>query len=409
MVHWFNGSTSSHGVLLPFDLEAVLRDWGALRMAMTKEVPPEFTRDEWAYLIGFLDPHALRGTFEQTFGAAAQGSDRGPTSGTRFLVRPRGMVAVWLPNNVSLLGPLTLVLLSLTGNRVELKAGTASENLVAPFLRFALAKLGNGALRAHLEERVRLHALERTDERVKALAAEAQVRIVFGSNAAAEAIHSWPHPLESVGFSFVDRRSEAWIDRASLNDALLTALVKVFAIYGQAGCTSPRKLVLIGGTHAQAVELRDRLVELWPQTVREVPMHLASANVMARQWAAALGWDTRLAGGHGAALGVPASPPPPSSGATEATVALPEIPEAPLFLPVVALHEADALRTLPANLQTLGVALTGGNDRLLQLASKSRARRIVPLARMHHFGPVWDGEAFWRQTFDVVELQGGAR
>ena len=101
----------------PFDLEAVLADWAALRPAMTRTVPDGFERDEWAYLIQFLDRDNLKGAFTASFGEPVEPVEPG-ADGTGVLARPRGTVAVWLPNNVSLLGPLTLILLTLTGNRI---------------------------------------------------------------------------------------------------------------------------------------------------------------------------------------------------------------------------------------------------------------------------------------------------
>jgi hypothetical protein len=31
-------------------------------------------------------------------------------------------------------------------------------------------------------------------------------------------------------------------------------------------------------------------------------------------------------------------------------------------------------------------------------------KRFVPLAEMHRFGPIWDGQSFWRGTFDRMEI-----
>ena len=63
---------------------------------------------------------------------------------------------------------------------------------------------------------------------------------MFGGDEAAEAIDRLPHPPGSVGYYFVDKRSEAWLEAAALDDETLGTLIKVFTIYGRAGCTSPR-------------------------------------------------------------------------------------------------------------------------------------------------------------------------
>ena len=160
------------------------------------------------------------------------------------------------------LGPLTLILASLSGNPVWLKAGSRSEDLAAAFLDFCRTTLPQGPLAdTFLQSRVRLDSFDRDDPRVREMAASAAVRIVFGSDEAVAAIDALPHPPESISFAFSDRRSEAWLEPSRVDDATLENLAKVFAIYGQAGCTSPRRVVLIDGTiddrHGVA---RDRLL-----------------------------------------------------------------------------------------------------------------------------------------------------
>lgn len=386
-LHFFRSSSETTAVALPFELAGFIRGWDGLRAQMIKEMPVEFSRDEWAYLISFLDAHHLHSVFEQSFGTSQEHMDQP----VQILLRPRGGVAIWLPNNVSLLGPLTLILMSLTGNPLSLKGGSQSEDLAGAFLHFA-RKHASGALQAYLQEQVNHLVFERDDPKNRAMAAEAMVRIVFGSDAAAEAIHAFPHPLESVGFSFVDRRSEAWLEKGGFQGDSLADLLKVFAIYGQAGCTSPRRVVLLGGNPEEALGLRDRLIEMWPQVIKRPPApHLASANVMASQWAAAEGWDARLAEKNGAVLVAGAENGREISGM--------------LTLTIVSATLEKALASLPANIQTIGHALQNPRDKKwMECVSRSRIKRFVPLASMHHFGPVWDGQPFWRQGFEMVEI-----
>jgi len=384
---WFEDARGTACVALPFELEEVLADWSALRSRMARELPDAFQRDEWAYLLSFLERGNLLGAFVQGFGAPTD-----ERTGVRLLARPRGPVAIWLPNNVSLLGPLALVLLSLTGNELLLKGGSQSQDLTGAFLAFATQHLAPGALKRHLTERVRYEVFDRADARNAEYARRAVLRIVFGSDQAAEAIEALPHPLDSSSCAFVDRRSEAWVSAAALDEALLETLLKVFAIYGQAGCTSPRRVVLLDGNEAEARDLRDRLVSLWGRVVKGEPaQHVASSSILGGQWARALGWDVRLA---------------PRNAAVLAAGALDLAPfEAPMGLPVVAASVERAAETLPENIQTIGHAVGDPTaPRWLELMARLRAKRFVPLARMHHFGPVWDGIDFWRRSFEEVEL-----
>ena len=377
--------------MLPFHLDAVIDDWNSLRPAMIRTRPEAFTRPEWAYLLEFLAPENLRMPFERAFGTPCA-NDAAPP---RSLFRPGGPVAVWLPNNVSLLGPLTAILLSLTGNPVHFKAGSRGQDLASAFLDYVLGTLRDGHLKEHLRTRYDLAVFERDDPRNADMAREAAVRIVFGSDAAVEAVEALPHPPGSVGCCFGDRRSQAWLEPAALNDAVVTDLLRVFAIYGQAGCTSPSKVVLLtdgGGLASSPAELCARLSAGWPQAVRrDPPMHVASQNVLAAQWGKALGWEASLAARNGAVF----------------AAGTPELPAfaGPMTLPVVAMSVEEAIAQLPANIQTLGHAFADPSDpRWLSLLADTRIKRLVPLARMHHFGAVWEGRNFWKQTFEEIDI-----
>ena len=369
-------------VLLPFALDDLVAGWIAVRQAMLREVPEPFSRDEWAHLAASLDPVALHAPFETSFGGTSRAS----------IACARGRVAVWLPNNVSLLGPLTSILLSLTGAPVTFKVGTRGDDLMTPWLDFVRAHAPDGPLRRWAREDAELLAAGREDPRVAALAAGAAARIIFGSDAAIDAIEALPHPADAPVFGFGDRRSEVWIERSAMSDATVRDLVRVFAIFGQAGCTSPRRAVLLDATPAAAVALRDALADAWPRVEPgRVAMHIASANVAARQRAAAAGWDAVLTPGNDAAI---------AAGAADLPIV-----ESPMGLFVCAATPDTAIATAPANLQTLGrVVADPADPAWIGRVARAGAKRFVPLRAMHHFGPVWDGHAFWRALFEDVEL-----
>jgi hypothetical protein len=386
---YFESNTGTVALSLPFDYRQAVEDWSTLRKTMIRQVPDEFTRDEWAYLVTFLDTGNLLQPFLDSFGTPVAE----PSAPPRLQYRPRGLIAVWLPNNVSLLGPLTLVLLSLTGQPIRLKPGSSAEDLAGAFLRYAVANLPPGDLRDHLANRVETAELARDDPRQAELARLARVRIVFGTDAAAEAIHRLPHPLDSIGISFVDRASEAWLEAGAVTDAVLTTLIKVFAIYGQAGCTSPKRVILLNSSREQADDLRDRLVALWPGILGQEPaMHTASGNILAEQLSRALGWSPKLAPRNAALL---------ASGSRE----LPGF-ESSMALRIQSATPEQALADLPPNIQTIGYALETPNDPAwLALLARSRVLRFVPLGQMHHFGSTWDGQDFWRLCFEGMEIR----
>lgn len=395
-------------IATPFVLDAFIAQWSGLRRKMVRDVDPAFTRDEWAYLATFIGSDALTAVFRATFG---ERTERGPID---RLLRPRGPVALWLPNNVSLLGPLTLVLVSLTGNPLWVKAGSRSDDLCSAFAAWALRNLDDGPLKNWLRDDVKIAALPRGDERLLRWSAQAAVRIVFGGDAGAAAVAALPSQPTAPLFAFVNKRSEAWCDASlpqagdvganaaltddslrdngALTDDKLRAFIKVFAIYGRAGCTSPSRLVLIDGSDADCTRVANRLIELWPSAVRtDVPMHRASANVLAAQVARAGGWRATLVARNAAVV---------CTGPHDT-----EPPEGHLTLAVVAAPLAEAVAGLPDNIQTLGtISPDLRRARWLAALAQSPVKRIVPVAQMHHFGPVWDGYEFWRQLFEAVEL-----
>ena len=116
-------------VCLPYDPEALIGAWDGLRGKMARQVPEAFSRDEWAYLMTFLASDQLWEVYESVFGSRCTPAEAGAR-----MYYPRGSVAVWLPNNVSLLGPLVMILLSLTGNELRFKGGSRSEDLCAALL-----------------------------------------------------------------------------------------------------------------------------------------------------------------------------------------------------------------------------------------------------------------------------------
>jgi hypothetical protein len=120
-------------------------------------------------------------------------------------------------------------------------------------------------------------------------------------------------------------------------------------------------------------------------------MRVAADNFMASQWARALGWSVLLAPNNAALFAA-------------GTVALREFSALTALLCIRASPE-QALETLPGNIQTIGYALAKPQDETwLRLLSRSQARRFVPIAKMHHFGPIWDGHAYWKQSFDEIPI-----
>ena len=191
-------------------------------------------------------------------------------------------------------------------------------------------------------------------------------------------------------FSFSDKQSRIWCFKEDLNDEALQMIIKVFAIYGRAGCTSPQCITLLDGNQEDCHELSRRLAELWPQTMKkDVEMHFASDNVLSFQLATANQWNALLVERNRAVLSV-----------GPATAAL---PSGHFHLPISWASLNKATEILPENIQTIGYVMS--KDKEIQIAQhlkETNVKRFVPVEQMHHFGPVWDGMEFWKALFCEV-------
>lgn len=384
----FGSKWGASVVSTPTDIDLIIESWGKLRTKMIRTMPPDFEREEWAYVIQFLGPSILNRVISQTFG-----DKLGTIKEAERMYRPRGTVAVWLPNNVSLLGPLLLVLISLSGNKAIFKSGTRSKNLTQSFLDYGLDYLPDEPLKDYLLQNVQLFHFDRADKKNEEMSKGADVRIFFGSDAAAKSIQKLKRQIHTLDFFFTDKQSELWMHPSNIDDDMIVDLIKVFAVYGQAGCTSPKCVYLIDGCEKDAVRIRNRIVHLWSRVFKEQPpQHIASSVTLDEQMAKTQNWSTVVVPNRGAVI---ASGPVSNS-----------VPEANMFLPITWQSIVERIESMPENIQTIGYAgLNLHTKEWQESLTKLTAKRIVPLKEMHHFGPTWDGYGFWRQLFEEVELK----
>ncbi len=378
----------SLALALPFGLVDMCRDWEDLRMKMIRDRPEDFSREEWAFLIHYVASCELMKAFLRWGNLVEE--VKGPVTG---LLRPAGKIAIWLPNNVTLLGPLLLASISLTGNQVFAKAGTRSVNLTESFRQFCLDNLSDGPLRFFWQEQVTVEQFDYNDERNSRWTEQADVRIVFGTEDAARSIHELPHPIHSSSVSFTERQSQAWFSPDVIGSDAIDTLIKVFAIYGQAGCTSPRKVWLIDGNEEDARGLQKLIAQRWLNIIKARPdRHLASACVLDGQLGRAYDWNVRITENNAAVILAGSAQLKEPSGLSQALL-------------IVWGSANEALRQLPRNIQTIGYEV-GDNvpDDWISLVSRTRVLRFVPLRRMHHFHHQWDGIDYWSLLFEHMEL-----
>jgi hypothetical protein len=385
-LHFDNG-TQVIAARLALDPRQCIADWGALRSRMIRERDPAFTRDEWAYLLQFLAPERLELPWRDSFGTPLST----PATPGR-IAAPRACVALWLPNNVSLLGCLSLVLISTTSAQVRVKSGSRSNDLCAAFVAYARTRLPEGALRRWLTGHVEVRAFGRDHPDNLAMAQWADVRIFFGGDRAAQEVQALPHKPGSLFVEFGDKVSEAWFSPSQARDAeAVRALASVFAIFGQAGCTSPKRLLIVDGREEDARAFSECFASAW-QALAPDPVAQAQASevVLGEQHARASGLQALRLRGNAALLVLSRAAPPRTYC------------HLGLQLQWGSLDEIAA--TAAPNLQTVGHAGSVPPPAWIETVSRTAANRMVPLARMHDFGHVWDGFAWWHNLFRWVEL-----
>ena len=375
-------------VILPFKVEDIIDNWASLRKVMVKKRAEVFTREEWAYLIYFLEISNLKAPFEYCFGKFYTDE----IEQIQCCVKPRRTISIWLPNNVSLLGPLILILTSLSGSTIKMKAGSNSKNLTHEFYQFVLNEKRLNPLTNYLEKFVSIEEFDRDDSRNVDMAKQSDVRIAFGSTSTIRAIDALEKKIDSIPFYFIDRQSQAWIEKETITAKLVSDIIKVFAIYGQAGCTSPTKIIILDGSYKGARMLRKQIVDYWPKIIKYMPpMYVASLNILDKQLALAKGWEAECTALNGAVI---------LNGEGD----VPEL-HSNLTLPIVALNLHDAVNTIPSNIQTIGYSVNNPSDKKWLFAVlNSQAKRFVPITKMHHFWFVWDGYSFWHQLFEETEI-----
>lgn len=385
-------------MFLPPARPAAMADlYAELFRRMARERPaPLFRRAEWAYLAAFLQPERLRAMLDAEFGPALAPGQEQPLA---RVLRPRRQVAAWLPNNASLLGPLLAILVSLAGCGLRMKAGSGAPNLAGAFRHYVLERLPPGPLRDWWEA-VQVEEFGREDPRSAAMAAEADIRVAFGSDAAVAAIEAMPHPATSLGLGFGDHVSEAWIGAGAAIPAAARALAPVFAAYGRAGCTSPRRVVMLDADGPRIEAFAAALAAAIDGMAHEPPdAHASLQSLLARQVGAGEGWKP-YAADRGAAVVM--AEPEAGQAVPEGALGWAGLPGM-LTLPVVARSLDAALAELPPNIQTIGMSETPDPALVLRLA-RAGVLRISRLSAMHDFGAVWDGRLVLRSLFDDMTV-----
>lgn len=383
----FQSGKKISSVFLPLPTTQIFQAWSELQKIMVKKQPHEFTRSEWAYLISFLQRENLQEFFQTHFGSEITSNSQG---GPHQIFKARGHISIWLPSNVSLLGPLNVIALSLTGNQVTVKTSSSGKDLTSLFIEYVIQNSTDRSFAEQIKKSFSVAAFSHGDSRQNDFSLKADVRLFYGSDAAAEAVKKLPVKSTALDFMFVDKVSEAWLNW-NCSDAELESLADVFFLYGREGCTSPLRVIVIDADAERSKQFCQRLVNICNQKFHQpVQTHLASSHLFSTQSGQIEGWSIYPGKENNFVVGL-------------GTYQL-QWPIKGYVLPVIPSSLSHALKELPKNIQTIGLALDQQQkSQLLQSISSVQAKRLVPLAQMHHYAMSWDGFEYWRNCFESME------
>lgn len=391
------------------ELRAVVDD----REITANDVLDVFER--WSEALGSVDPTDVAGlpflrlwlrrnTLEPIITRElGDGSLDGEWSGdgrSRLKAYPVGIVGHWPAGNIDIQPMLSMSCALLGGNACLVRVPGALLKQV----EFLIAALAESDREGVVTRRIRLLAFEHERRDLQCAMAEVcDGAMIWGGEEAVSQVRLLPFSYWARLAVFGPRISVAAIDAASWSgEDARTALSRRIARdvwqFDQQACSSPQVLFVETNGHS-ADDFIHALRKAFEEENRAHPRESIDASLTSVICRGRAAWlmqnvanravfpatpDWTILIGHGTAT------PEPTQGKT-LTV-----------LQVSDLHEAIA--SLDANVQTLGLAISDGN-REAELAAIAAGRgidRIVQVGRMHVFGPPWDGQDLIRSMVRMV-------
>lgn len=227
----------------------------------------------------------LEGLLVDSFGSTDK-LDRFTQSVSRkdrlYRLLPRGLAIHWLAGNVPTLGFLSMIQGILTKNSNIIKVATSADGLLAALLReLAETFTDEPQSGADLVRSIAVIRFERTDDEVASfLSKEADVRVIWGSDDAVNAIRSLPSDIEVVDVIFPSRTSFVVVGEESLSNKVslvesIKRIARDISIFEQKACASPHTIILQTNNKEDveffAQELRDGLQDVLKQLPKQRP------------------------------------------------------------------------------------------------------------------------------------------
>jgi hypothetical protein len=301
----------------------------------------------------------------------------------------RGTVAQFLPGNTPVLGAYTWSLSFLCGNRTALRMSSRTPAAELDTYSAILDLLAERGLAASTT----LVTADPDASDFQALAAAADVRLIWGSDATVETIRRLPAAPSCHDVTFGDRQSLAAIAAPALLSlsadklaALASRFVAEVAWSQHQACSAPRAIIWIGDEQA-CDSAASRFTAAIEAVDNPLVTTLSAGGHLDRLTWAQLSVAQRSARGFTTLR----------NGLTLLDGTIAQRSDGTWPAGLITVSAVAALPELAAYLspshQTLALFGFSGPEcnALLDRIAPASIRRIVPIGASHQFGPVWDG------------------
>lgn len=319
----------------------------------------------------------------------------------RLKAYPVGIVGHWPAGNIEIQPLLSMSCALLGGNACLVRIPKELRNITSRLID----KLVESDRNNHVTSRIRLLAFdhERLDFH-RAMAQSVDGAMIWGGEEAVSEIRALPFPPWARLAIFGPRVSVAAMDAASWSDpqtreALCRRIARDVWQFDQQACSSPQVLFIEKKNGEPTGDFVQALRSAFEAENRAHPRETIEGALTSAICQARAAW---LLPSEANSAIFPTSP--------DWTILIgpgPDIPQPTQGKVLTVLEVSDllaALARLDGNVQTLGLAIADP-DKEAAIASLAASRgidRIVPVGRMHVFGPPWDGSDLIRVMVRMV-------
>jgi len=382
--------------ITPNQILDLLEAWGsALGQSDSADLPGV------PFLRLWLRRNTLEPILTKELGAGALNGDWVEDGRACLKAYPVGIVGHWPAGNIEIQPLLSMTCALLGGNACLVRIPKELHDITRPLIE----KLGQSDKQDTLTSRICLLAFDHARlDLHRAMAQSVDGAMIWGGEEAVSEIRALPFPPWARLAVFGPRISVAAMDAASWSSPATWAsfcrrIARDVWQFDQQACSSPQVLFLENKDGASTCEFMQALRSAFEAENRAHPRENIEGALTSAICQARANWllkdetnsavfppapDWTILVGHGTEI------PHPTQGKVLTVLEVSDF--------------CEALARLDGNVQTLGLAMADPEKEaaIASLAASRGIDRIVPLGRMHVFGPPWDGSDLIRIMVRMV-------